>query len=372
MATQLVDAGANAFLTDVVSQAQALAALNAQVLLQLRGQSTCTVQVTAIGVQTLVFEGTTDGTNFYTLTAFPLGGFTGAPVTSTAATGQWVFIVAGMYQVRTRCSAYTSGTATVSMVAAQGSNEQQITSGIAQSAVSASQLGQIVMGNVTTAAPAYTTAQSNPLSLTTAGGLRTDQSSQAGTAITAVPVAVGTGAPSGNAQVVNAAIFGGVNPAGAATAASVPAGAIQIGGRAQNVNPTSVSNAQLSAIALDLSGKVIVTPLAYRTLISHVSATVAVSTISTLLAAGAAGVFRDITKLVVTTLGAAANTLTITDGTVSFVLDYPNAAVAPGAPLILDFQGAPLRATTAATVWQVTQSLATQCRYLVQYVERIA
>jgi len=372
MTIQLGDASANPFLTDVVSQAQTVGALNAAVTLQLRGQSTCTVQVTTIGSQTLVWEGTTDGVNWYALTVFPIGGFTGAPATSTTTTGQWVFVCAGMYQVRTRCSAYTSGSATVSMVASQGTNEQQVTTGIGQGATTAGQLNQLVAGAVTTAAPTYTTAQTNPISLTTGGGLRGDLASQAGTAITAVPVAVGTGAPSGNAPVVNAAVFGGVSPAGGARAATAPTGAIQLGAIGQNTNPTSVTSGQMVGVAADLSGRIITTPLNYRTLISHAGATVSVATISTLLAAGAAGVFRDITMLVVTTAGAAAQTLTITDGTVSFILDYPNAALAPGAPLIIPFTDVPLRATTAATAWQVTQSAATTCHYLVQYVERIA
>src|SRR6516164_4858608 len=40
----------------------------------------------------------------------------------------------------------------------------------------AGQSGPLVMGAVTTAAPTYTTAQTNPLSLTTAGLLRVDGS----------------------------------------------------------------------------------------------------------------------------------------------------------------------------------------------------
>jgi hypothetical protein len=388
--SQLYDANGNPAFTDVLAQNQPIIAAAGQVLAQLRGQATAVVQITGTFVATLQFEGTVDGVNFFAVNMYPVAG--GAATTSTTAVGQWIGVVAGFYQFRVRCSAYTSGTATTSVNVAQGTNEQAVAVGSSQGIASAGILGVLVQGAVTTAAPTYTTANMNPLSLTTAGALRTDWSSQGATAITSVPVAAGTGTLTGNAPVVNAAIFVGTaagvaaaagvlkvgitGNAGAifdsATAATVPANALYSGARAQNVNPTSVTNGQMVGLAADLSGKLIITPLAYRTLISHASATVAVNTISTLLAAGAAGVFRDITRIVVTTLGAAANTLTITDGTVSFVLDYPNAAIAPSAPFILNFDGAPLRATTAATVWQVTQSLATQCRYLVQYVERIA
>ena len=372
MSTQLVDAAANAVFTDVVQQSQSLAALNATNTIQLRGQSTCTIQVTAIGTQTLVFEGSTDGTNFYALTVFPIGGFSGAPITSTTATGQWVVVCAGMYQIRTRCSAYTSGSATVSMVASQGTNEQQVTTGIAQAATTANQLNQLIAGAVTTAAPAYSTAQVDPLSLTTGGGLRTDMSSQGASAITSVPVAVGTGAPSGNAPCVNASVFGGVSPAGGGTGAAVPAGAVLAGARAQNANPTAVTNGQMVALAADLAGRLIVTPLNYRTLHGATATTISATGATTIAAAGGANVFRDIVSLVITTAGAAAQTITISDGTLSWIIDYPDAALAPAGPFVIVFGDTPLRATTANTAWTANQSVATACHYLVTFVDRLA
>lgn len=47
---------------------------------------------------------------------------------------------------------------------------------LAQGSTTAGQLGALVMGAVTTAAPSYTTGQTDPLSLTPAGALRTDSS----------------------------------------------------------------------------------------------------------------------------------------------------------------------------------------------------
>jgi hypothetical protein len=52
---------------------------------------------------------------------------------------------------------------------------------VAQASTTSGQSGPLVQGAVTTAAPTYTTAQTSPLSLTTAGALRHDMTSIAGT-----------------------------------------------------------------------------------------------------------------------------------------------------------------------------------------------
>jgi hypothetical protein len=48
--------------------------------------------------------------------------------------------------------------------------------GVAQGSTTASQVGTLVQGAVTTSAPTYTNAQTSPVSLTTAGGTRVDAS----------------------------------------------------------------------------------------------------------------------------------------------------------------------------------------------------
>ena len=102
MTIQVGDAASNAVFTDVLSQGTSLGSLNAQSLVQLRGQATITVQVTAIGVLTLTFEATVDGTNFFAVNMFPTAG--GAAVTSTTTNGQWTTQISGYYQFRTRVS----------------------------------------------------------------------------------------------------------------------------------------------------------------------------------------------------------------------------------------------------------------------------
>jgi hypothetical protein len=84
---------------------------------------------------------------------------------------------------------------------------------------SASQAGNLIQvgGWVTGSNPAYSTATQNTFSLTPSGGVRTDHTSVAGTALTAVPSTFGA-APTGSVQGVNASLFAGTT--------SVPSGTL--------------------------------------------------------------------------------------------------------------------------------------------------
>lgn len=117
---QLYDANGNPVFSDVVQQSQILGALAATNSIQLRGQACASVQVSGIGNLTLIFEGSTDGSNFDPLLATPIAG--GAPVSTTTGNGHWVNIsTAGLFIFRVRVSTYVSGNATVSVIASQGS-----------------------------------------------------------------------------------------------------------------------------------------------------------------------------------------------------------------------------------------------------------
>jgi hypothetical protein len=343
MATQLVDASANAFLTDVVAQAQNVGALNATVVSQLRGQSTVTVQITGTWVGTLSFQVTTDGTNWTAMTLYPVAQ-TGVPASTTTANGHFIGVVAGFFQFRCIMTAYTSGTAVVSAIVSQGTNEQQVNVGNTQASTTAGQIGPLVQGAVTTAAPTYTTAQTNPLSLTTTGGVRVALQGNAGAAVDG------------------------------AIAAVPPANALQIAPKAASANPTAATAGNSVALFADLLGKLVVTPVAPRLLTAHQATAVAVTTETTIVTAGAAGVFNDITKIIVTTAVATAGTLTfrdVTAGGTPFIINYPNAALAPGVPLVLDFP-VPLKQGTAASAWTITNSQAAAINVTVQYAIRTA
>lgn len=76
------------------------------------------LQITGTWVATLQFEGTIDGTNWFAMNAHAIG-TNASLITSTTANGQWRLMSGGCAQVRVRCSAFTSGTAVVTLVASQ-------------------------------------------------------------------------------------------------------------------------------------------------------------------------------------------------------------------------------------------------------------
>ncbi len=94
-----------------------LALLNAEALIDLNGIATCFVDVRGVFVGTLVFEATVDGTNYFAVPAFNT--VTAAYVLNVTAVSVVALGVAGYRRVRVRMSAYTSGTAIVTMRATQ-------------------------------------------------------------------------------------------------------------------------------------------------------------------------------------------------------------------------------------------------------------
>lgn len=87
-------------------------------------------------------------------------------------------------------------------------------------------------------------------------------------------------------------------------------------------------------------------------------------------ASGNGARYRHLVALIVTTTNAAAGTLTVSDGTKTvLVLNYPNAASAPGVPISLRLSF-PLEQTAPNTAWTVTASAnASGYNVTAQYVE---
>jgi hypothetical protein len=77
-----------------------------------QGGGSLTFNVTGAWTGTLVFEGSTDGTNFYSVNAIPYPAST-ATVTSTTVNGQWLVATGGLNTFRVRGNTVATGTATV-------------------------------------------------------------------------------------------------------------------------------------------------------------------------------------------------------------------------------------------------------------------
>lgn len=70
-------------------------------------------QVTGTWVGTIEFQGSVDGTTFTPLRGYPVGG--GVYASDTSSNGAWTVLTASMLYFRVRATAWTSGSATVSL-----------------------------------------------------------------------------------------------------------------------------------------------------------------------------------------------------------------------------------------------------------------
>lgn len=132
--SQILDARGNPFqgsidtiggetLTDARVASATLGALNAEILMDIQGKSTAMFDIrTAAMNATLIFEGTVDGTNYYTLSAFSEIAETTVTsvIITTTAGSQYAVSIAGYRRVRCRVSAYTSGNCVVTARATEG------------------------------------------------------------------------------------------------------------------------------------------------------------------------------------------------------------------------------------------------------------
>lgn len=105
-------------IADVTGSGSLTASSTSASITTLNGQAVAAVQITGTWVATVQFEGTVDGTNWFSVNAFPIA--SGTFVTSATANGQWLITTAGLSGVRVRCSAYTSGTIAITIRASIG------------------------------------------------------------------------------------------------------------------------------------------------------------------------------------------------------------------------------------------------------------
>lgn len=118
---QIQDATGNPILANVEASG-AFAALNDEALVTIFGQAVAAVQVAGLaGAITISFEESVDGVNYQSISGVRRAD--GLVATSTTADGVWSFTIGGAKKFRARASAVAGGTATVSVVAGQGTGE---------------------------------------------------------------------------------------------------------------------------------------------------------------------------------------------------------------------------------------------------------
>ncbi len=151
---------------------------------------------------------------------------------------------------------------------------------------------------------------------------------------------------------------------GVITAATAPAnGAVVL--TVQNTTAPSLTTGQSVALQSDYEGSLFVKPYRRAQTTSKATTIASSSGTTTVLAAQAAGIFADISSLVITVTPAAATaiqfTATLSDGTNSYLydLDTGTTAASSVAGTVNITWNPPLPATSAATAWTIALSVAT-------------
>ncbi len=164
------------------------------------------------------------------------------------------------------------------------------------------QTGNLDMAAVTSSSPAYTNGQTNPLSLTTAGGLRID-----GSAVTQPVSAASLPLPSGAATAANQTSWQG------ATGTAAPGNASYSGARAENAEPSPASNGNLTGLAVGLEGKLITLPFANKENMVRGTASQTGTSATTLIAAQGSGIKIYVTGVQCKNTGSATTIVTLND-----------------------------------------------------------
>ncbi|TDK63563.1 hypothetical protein [Sapientia aquatica] len=154
----------------------------------------------------------------------------------------------------------------------------------------------------------------------------------------------------GATTVVTGGLAGTLGVGGAVAAGgAITSNPVRIGGVAYTANPAAATTGTTANMMLDKMGRVAVVQGHVRDLVGKQATTITSSTAATtIITAGGAGVFNDITRLTVTNGSATATAITLSDGTYSEVFNC-----AAGGGFNIEFNP-PMPATTAATAWTIT------------------
>lgn len=153
-------------------------------------RATVGLLITGTWVGTIAVQVSVDGTTFVASEIIPIA--SGVIATATTANGSWHIPVGGLKAIKIISTAWTSGTANISLTACTASH---VTETYCETADNTKVQ---VHGAVTTSAPSYSDGTTRSMSLTTAGAVRTD-----GSAVTQPVSAASLPLPSGAATSAN-------------------------------------------------------------------------------------------------------------------------------------------------------------------------
>jgi hypothetical protein len=145
---------------------------------------------------------------------------------------------------------------------------------------------------------------------------------------------------------------------------------IMVAARANNANPTSVAAGDVTYLNADLAGR-LVTTTSDRALVTQATGSQATTTEATMLSAGGAGVFLDLTSIILTnsntTTAAQVQIRDASTGTIRFEHMVP-----PNSGMVINFP-TPFVQTTANNAWTIDLNAAVSTVYwTVQAIKRVA
>ena len=150
----------------------------------------------------------------------------------------------------------------------------------------------------------------------------------------------------------------------AATNATPPTNAVQVGVVAATALPSAFTATDLAPIMSDKFGRLIHIANGMRDLIGMQATTVTDNSSHTIITAGASGIFNDIISLAITNSSATAVFVTVSDGTASYIY-----AIAANGGIMIQ-PATPIPATSSATAWTATVSSGVSSIYYVaQFVK---
>jgi hypothetical protein len=289
--------------------------------------------------------------------------------TVTANAGTGTFTISGTVTANAGTGTFAISAASLPLPTGAATSANQPTAAAAASTTSG-QTGALIMGAVTTAAPTYTTAQTNPISLTTLGGQRCDVSSYNGTALTGTVTAYGT-APTGNVFGVNAAITSGTLTTvttvttcstvttlanGQTAHSSASTGSpVRVAGRVNTAVDTTLVAGDVSDVFMTTGGAATIKPYAVPEVDWQATSgltPLATTTSTAVKVAGAAGVRNYVTAIQLVNNSATVSTnVAILDGATVLWAGWLPATTAalPVVPVNINFP-TPLRGTAATAV----------------------